>query len=201
MNKALLLMIMAWKIVTVAAMRIATSTTGTDMCHFYKESIFNSTKTIVAIGKVKVETSGSTSAQTMQLTNGVRRVEISFKNGSVILGSLSFGGITHTIDTSVDHDYEMRISSADGGKFYIDGALIHSIAYASLQSNTSNSVYFGDIFGSANIGGSVLWKSFKYNLDFVGTPTTFTEWLPTSLPSAQGWTVGGTAGLATIVEV
>jgi hypothetical protein len=181
------------------AMRIATSATGTDFCYFEKTSLVNSTKTTAVESLFRVETSGSTECQQIVIRNGTKSTGISIKLASIICNFTGTGPYTHSVDTTVDHIYKIELQGTTQAVFYVDGVAVHTASYANLGASATNSIYWGDGSTTANKGGSLIWKSFKYNLDLIGTPAAFVEWDSSSKPNTQGWTLNGT-DLATIIE-
>lgn len=186
-----------------ASMRISTSTTGTDYCYYIKTAIINGTKVTVVEGIIKGETSGSgnEASGSIGISNGARRTKMAVKNGSVICDSGGSAPYTHTVDTTTaDITCKIKLNGTTNAEFYVNEVLVYTLPYASMTVDASNYIAFGDMTNVANCGGSTLWRSLKYYLDYVGAPATFTEWAPVSKPDSQGWTLTGT-DLATIVVV
>lgn len=184
------------------AMRIATSTTGTDSGYFNKSSLITASNTTVVEAKVRIETGGSITSQMITVRNGVKGATFSIGNGSVICNSLGITTSTVTMDTiSEYHIYKIKFNGTTNAEFYIDDVLRYAATYANLCADSStNSIYWGDGNTTANWGGSAVYQYFKYNLDYVSAPTDFITWLPSQgLPSANGWTATGTASLATLL--
>lgn len=193
----------AWKDVynsITYAMRIATSTTGTDYCRFVKTGLLTAANTTVLECTIKCETSGSGANINMALNNGTKYTDLATKPTYIVCNYSGTSPYTHSMDTTSEHVYKMKFNGTTNCEFYVDGVLVHTATYANLVSSASNVMQVGDCDNSANMGGSTLWKTIRYNLNYVGSPTSFVEWDPTTLPSAQGWTLQGSA-LATIVTV
>lgn len=182
-------------------MRIATSPTGTNECSFQKTGLGVAGKTIVAEGVVKVETSGSSRGHFITVGNGVKQAILSINGGNIICNHAGTSPYTHTMNTTTAyHTYRVELQGTTQAVFYVDGTPVHTASYANLYANTTNIIYFGDVVTAANYGGSLLWKSVKYNLDLTGTPAAYVEWTAAlGLPSANGWTAVGTTSLATII--
>jgi hypothetical protein len=187
------------------AMRIATSTTGTDLCYYDSSGTIISGKTVVAEGTCKIETSGSSGCQGIVVGNGTKYATMLITGTSVICNYGGTSPFTHSMTTTADTIYKVKFNGTTNVEFYVstngvDYTLIHTATYANIVSAAFGKVEFGDGFSAANVGGSGIWKSFRYNMDYVADPTNFVVWDPASLPSSQGWTAGGTA-LATIITV
>lgn len=181
----------------ISAMRIATSTTETDTCGFYRPDTLNTSKTASFKCEVKAETSGTDVGQSVIFRNGVKQAMIGIKADSIICNYLGTSPHTHSIDMTAKHELRIDIENTTSAKFYADGTLIHTAAYADLVSNAVHGPFFGDAENSANKGGSFVWYGASFNLDTSGG--TWVTWTPASEPTSQGWTLFGT-DLATIIE-
>jgi hypothetical protein len=179
-------------------MRISTSTTGTNTCHFTKGTV-DSSKVSVLEFETKVETSGSTVSQIAAIRNGTKSAFLGLCAGSIICNFQGTSPYTYNVDTSVLHVYMIKLNGTTNCEFYIDGVLIHTATYANLYSSTANYFNFGDTSSTAGYGGSVVWGAVKYNTDYGADPNNFVVCDPSSKPNEQGWTLGGT-DLATIIE-
>jgi hypothetical protein len=180
-------------------MQIATSTTGTDYLYFAKTGLITVGNVTVIEATLKVESAGSGLAQSMSVRDGTKMAAIGYKTSSIIC---NFGGTlpyTYAVDTSVYHKYTIKLNGTTNAEFLLDDVVIHTATYADLFTNASNFMHFGDGDGAVTYGGSVLWKSVRYNLNYGTQPNNFVEWNPTiGLPSVNGWTANGTVSLATI---
>jgi hypothetical protein len=180
-------------------MRVATSTTGDDYCYYEKASIINSAKVTSVKFRVKIETSGSSSCQNIAVRNGTKQTIVLLKNGSVICNASGTSPYTHTMTTTNENEYEIRLNGTTNAEFYVNGVLVHTAAYTNLANDANNSIFWGDTSGSANYGGSALWRYLQYNLDYGTNPLNYVEWMAVSKPTSQGWTLVGT-DLATLIE-
>lgn len=181
------------------AMKIATSTTGTDNCQFQKSNIITTGNTIVLEAKVKIESAGTHHAFDMAIFNGVKRYMLYVKNGSVICNGIGVSPTTHSISNLTGyHTYKLKMNSTTNCEFYFDETLIATTPYADIETYSQNILAFGDGSTVAGHGGSTLWGYVKYNLDYGTNPTAFVEWQPMSKPISQGWTLAGT-DLATLI--
>jgi hypothetical protein len=184
-------------------MRIATSITGADYLYYEKlTGQINTAKTTVVETILKCETSGSAGGQSLAVRNGARQASLNIYTGKIVCNDGSTNPYTYTVNTTTAYNkYRIELEGTSQAKFYMGETLIQTAPYANLRTTANNSIFFGDGVSTANSGGSCLWKSIKYNIDYVASPDNFIEWTASfGLPTENGWTAGGTASLATLIE-